>query len=150
MKINKFKNLRSSRGFTIVELLIVIIVIAILATLVITAYNGVQAKARDVKRQSDAESVQKAAEAYNADNGSYPTSAANFTASGNTVKLDSGIHLTAASDPAVEANTDSDGTGTNDHEAIAIKYCGSGAGITAYYWQEQGSGALKNYVAGSC
>ncbi len=72
--MNKLKQLKDSRGFTIVELLIVIIVIAILATLVITAYNGVQAKARDVKRQSNASEVQKAAESYNADNGRLPNS----------------------------------------------------------------------------
>ncbi len=144
MKNNKLKKLRNSRGFTIVELLIVIIVIAILATLVITAYNGVQAKARDTKRQSDAKEVQKAAEAYNADNGSYPDAEADFTAAGNTIKLDSTIDLATASDPAVEADT------ASDHNTIAIEYCGTGGGITAYYWQEQGAGSLENVVAGTC
>ena len=41
--------LHKNSGFTIIELLIVIIVIAILAAITITAYNGVQAKARDAK-----------------------------------------------------------------------------------------------------
>jgi prepilin-type N-terminal cleavage/methylation domain-containing protein len=47
-------------GFTIIELLIVIIVIAILATLVIVAYNGVQAKAADVQHKADQATVYKA------------------------------------------------------------------------------------------
>lgn len=40
------------KGFTIVELLIVIVVIALLATISIVAYNGVQGRARDSKRQA--------------------------------------------------------------------------------------------------
>lgn len=41
------------RGFTIVELLIVIVVIAILAAISIVAYNTVAAKARDAQRRGD-------------------------------------------------------------------------------------------------
>lgn len=61
------------RGFTIVELLIVIVVIGILATLVITTYNGIQEKARDTKRKTDVNALQGQIEAYQAQNGKYPT-----------------------------------------------------------------------------
>ena len=44
------------RGFTIVELLIVIVVIAILASISIVAYNGVQQRARTTALQSDVRS----------------------------------------------------------------------------------------------
>ena len=40
-------SLKKQKGFTLVELLIVIIIIGILATLVIVTFSGVQAKARD-------------------------------------------------------------------------------------------------------
>jgi len=62
-----------SKGFTIVELLIVIVVIAILATLVIVTFTGIQQKARDSQRQTDINAVDSHLEAYYAENGKYPT-----------------------------------------------------------------------------
>jgi len=62
-----------SKGFTIVELLIVIVVIAILATLVIVTFTGIQQKARDSKRQTDVNALDSHLEAYYANNGYYPT-----------------------------------------------------------------------------
>jgi prepilin-type N-terminal cleavage/methylation domain-containing protein len=66
------KKARSS-GFTIVELLIVIVVIGILAALVIVTYNGIQQKARDTERKTDIKALQGHLEAYWADNAKYPT-----------------------------------------------------------------------------
>lgn len=62
-------------GFTIVELLIVIVVIGILAAIVITTYGGIQSKARDAKRQSDMGSLQTQIEAFYTQNGYYPSNA---------------------------------------------------------------------------
>lgn len=62
-----------NRGFTIVELLIVIVVIGILALLVITTYSGIQAKARNSKRQTDVASLQTQLEAFFSQNGYYPS-----------------------------------------------------------------------------
>jgi prepilin-type N-terminal cleavage/methylation domain-containing protein len=70
----KKRNL-NSKGFTIVELLIVIVVIGILALLVITTYSGIQAKARNSKRASDVKSLQTQIEAYFSQNGYYPSRA---------------------------------------------------------------------------
>lgn len=51
------------RGFTIVELLIVIVVIAILAAITIVAFNGIQQRARNMARISAAEQIAKAFDA---------------------------------------------------------------------------------------
>ena len=54
MRTNIFKNvLRKREGFTIVELLIVVVVIAILASITIVSYNGIQGQARQAKIESD-------------------------------------------------------------------------------------------------
>ena len=63
-----------NRGFTIVELLIVIVIIAILAAITIVAYNGIQVRARDTIRTSDSTSIRKALELYKTDKGNYPIS----------------------------------------------------------------------------
>jgi prepilin-type N-terminal cleavage/methylation domain-containing protein len=65
--------IRKQTGFTIVELLIVIVVIGILAAITIVAYNGIQDRARDVRTQSDIKNVYMIVEKYAVDNGSYPS-----------------------------------------------------------------------------
>jgi len=64
---------KRDKGFTIVELLIVIVVIGILALLVITTYSGIQAKARNAKRESDIKALQTQIEAFFSQKGYYPS-----------------------------------------------------------------------------
>lgn len=59
-------------GFTIVELLIVIVVIGILAAITIVAYNGIQERARVATAQSDLTNISKKIELYQAEKGTYP------------------------------------------------------------------------------
>ncbi len=66
------------KGFTIVELLIVIVVIGVLAAVTIVAYNGIQTRARQAKMQQDISSVRKLVEAYNVENGQYPVTNASL------------------------------------------------------------------------
>lgn len=73
ISLKKWNQEKRNQGFTIVELLIVIVVIGILALLVITTYSGIQAKARNSKRSSDIATVQTQLEAYFQDKGHYPS-----------------------------------------------------------------------------
>ncbi len=74
-------------GFTIVELLIVIVVIGILAAISIVAYNGVTNNANVASAQSDLENVSKSFETYKIQNNDmYPATASALKASaGNTL-----------------------------------------------------------------
>lgn len=60
-------------AFTIVELLIVIVVIAILATVSIVAYNGIQTRAENSKTTNVVGAYVKALSLYAVDNGLYPS-----------------------------------------------------------------------------
>lgn len=62
----------TTQGFTIVELLIVIVVIGILASITIVAFNGVQDRARVVSVQSDLRNLHTSLQEYQAINGEYP------------------------------------------------------------------------------
>lgn len=56
-------------GFTIVELLIVIVIIAILAAITIVAYNGIQARAYDSRTEQGARQFIKAVKLWSIDHG---------------------------------------------------------------------------------
>ena len=87
------------QGFTIIELLIVIVVIGILAAIVITTYSGIQAKARNAVRQTDIQSIQTQLEAFYSQNGYYPSNADLNSASWRATNMPS-LDPTALIDPS--------------------------------------------------
>ncbi len=95
---------RKQQGFTIVELLIVIVVIGILAALVIVTFTGVQAKARNTERQTDIKAIHGQLEAYTAQNGKYPTLANLNDGSWRSTNM-RGLDPEALKDPKGSAQT---------------------------------------------
>lgn len=80
MKLPKL-NLRESNGFTLVELMVVIAVIAILSVMTFGIYNGIQSSARDSKRQGEISALAKNIEATrDAVTGDYSYSPVKFNA----------------------------------------------------------------------
>lgn len=61
-----------SRGFTLVELLIVIVVIAILAAISVIAYNGILNRAKVSSVNSTVSQIHKKAALFQAENGNWP------------------------------------------------------------------------------
>lgn len=64
---------KKESGFSVIELLIVIVVIGILAAIVVSTYSGIQVKQRNTKRQNDIAAVQTQLEAFYSQNGYYPS-----------------------------------------------------------------------------
>ena len=65
---------KQQAGFTIVELLIVIVIIGILAAITIVAYNGMQQRARNTQVIAGVNAYHKALRSYHAVNSAFPTS----------------------------------------------------------------------------
>jgi|GEM_PF-3388643 len=87
------KKISASAAFTVVELLIVIIVIAVLASLVTVGYSAVQRNANDASVKSDLQKIDDAFKQYALDNqGQYPDTSAKVSTTG--VKLNGGSYAT--------------------------------------------------------
>ncbi len=66
--------MRKGSGFTIIELLIVIVVIAVLAAITIVTYSGVQVKAETAAKQAEAKQWSTAFTSYRSIEGKWPGS----------------------------------------------------------------------------
>lgn len=66
--------MNKKNGFTLVELLVVMAILALLTTVGFGQYRTSQKKASDAQRKADLGNIARALEMYYNDNGSYPTS----------------------------------------------------------------------------
>jgi prepilin-type N-terminal cleavage/methylation domain-containing protein len=126
MSIKNIKsNTQAQKGFTIVELLIVVVVIAILAAITIVSYNGITSRANASSAQATASSLQKKIELYAADGptGQYPKT---ITTDLMTAATSKSFYIASGSMNAPVATDPTSGTGKN-----SVRYQPCGAGATA-------------------
>jgi type II secretion system protein G len=65
--------MKFQRGFTLIELVVVIAIIGVLAGFLVSNFMNAREKARDSQRKSDVKQIQKALEVYRQDNNQFPT-----------------------------------------------------------------------------
>lgn len=64
---------RKNQGFTFIEVLVTISIIAIISAMALATYSRAQKKSRDAKREVDLKQIQIALEMCKTDEGSYPS-----------------------------------------------------------------------------
>lgn len=79
------------RGFTVIELLIIIVVIGIIASISLVAYSGVQERAKYAREQTDLSEVNKLIHLYYVNNGEYPTTTSTWSGLSQTSDYIPGI-----------------------------------------------------------
>ena len=149
MVLSKLKDRRKTNGFTLVELLIVIVVIAILAAITIVSYGNISARAKTTQGSTAAANLVKVAEAMNADNSSYPSLASALQAGSTSTKLPSSITIVkpyTATPSTATAISSVFATGTavfnsapSDGNTVAVLPVCSAAGATqggAVFWYD--------------
>lgn len=127
------------KGFTLIELMVVIAVIAILATIALFGLNKAQSAARDSRRQQIMNGVRVALERYYGDNQAYPASGANWAAFIAT--LTGGSYLSAAPTDPCNGGTAIPATGVMavcTPAAYTYAQGGSGTSYTLTLTKESG------------
>lgn len=137
MTFNNIKTMKQKEGgFTIVELLIVIVIIGILAALVIVAYTGITNRANATKAKTNAQAIQKKAEAIYANNGStYPITVAGATGfTGDVGSLPAGVSLLTGAGAL---------SGSNGTTTVEYQFCDAGQGYQVWYWDYSATPAAR-------
>ena len=132
-----------TRGYTIVELLIVVVVIAILAAITVVSYNGITKNAKDAATDSALRSIKSGMEMYMSESGSYPpvcgADNSGCAISGLSAHLSPEYLSTMPSDGAILQYVR--GTGAQSY-AIHVRYTGKPACKTGVNVHPRGRGVV--------
>ena len=157
MVLTNIKNTKKESGFTIVELLVVIVVIGILAAITIVSYIGISAKANNSAAESTAHAAISKASAYNAEKGKWPLTFGLLTGAASTDSWDlNGVSFVAT------ANLQALASAPANTSTVLYELCGVGAaaaattyatitvptGIQVNYWKYDPTVGSQSYAAG--
>lgn len=146
------KGTKYQKGFTIVELLIVVVIIGILAAIVIVAYNGLTNRAKQSSAQTTASTIAKKAETYNAELGVYPPTFAALSGAASSASYfvsATSVHFKATNDITLADSQQSDGAKWFNY-ATCVDTNGKATGARVQVWDYTTSAlATPTYIGGA-
>ena len=134
------KHMRNKKGFTLIELLIVIAIIGVLSAALLPSILNAPARGRDAARLGNINSIVAALEAYNSDNGHYPTGEG-CIGSGDVFDTGLGSYFAGGQPPT-------DPSGERD-VADGVTDPGDCVAAGQYYYNYVGTTNVAEYVLGT-
>lgn len=146
---NQLRTLQS--GFTIIELLVVVVVIGILASITIVSYNGITTRANTTSAQAAARTTALKLEAYNAEVGRYPYAYTELTSDSTKSYYMGPTAITI--DPLAAAPSAPNtiryikcGSGSPANQAAINSTAGNITGVRLHYWTYTNTANANSYI----
>jgi prepilin-type N-terminal cleavage/methylation domain-containing protein len=137
-----------NRGFTIVELLIVVVIIGILASVTVVSYNGITQRANTSAAQAATSTVIKKIALYHVEFNRYPYAASDLNSITSSYHVPNTISYTlGTTQPATPSvlRYVKCGSGSPANQAAINITAGNITGVRIHYWTYTGTPSANNY-----
>lgn len=139
----------SKTGFTIVEILVVMVIISILVSITYVSYRGVQDRSRSSNASSQASMVQRKSEAWHSALGAYPTytqlSTGKVNAGDTSITAPAEARIPSAADILIDASS-SDPT---NEQKVAYRACPTSGGAQVEWYDALSSNVKYIGIGGA-